>query len=88
MFEHLRDLEIHYEEVMAGLSDPLVTADQNRFRAMMKEQADLQPLVEVYRAYTAAQRDIEDAKQLLASENDEDLLALAKEELADARERE
>ena len=53
MFEHLRDLEIHYEEVMAGLSDPLVTADQNRFRAMMKEQADLQPLVEAYRAYTA-----------------------------------
>ena len=88
MFEHLRDLEIHYEEVMAGLSDPLVTADQNRFRAMMKEQADLQPLVEAYRAYTAAQRDIEDAKQLLASENDEDLRSLAKEELADARERE
>ncbi len=88
MFEHLKDLEIHYEEVMAGLSDPLVTADQNRFRAMMKEQADLQPLVEAYRAYCAAQRDIGDAKHLLETENDEEMRALAKEELADARERE
>ena len=60
MFEHLRDLEIHYEEVMAGLSDPLVTADQNRFRAMMKEQADLQPLVEAYRAYS----DLDGMKEL------------------------
>ena len=88
MFEHLKDLEIHYEELMAGLSDPLVTADQNRFRAMMKEQADLQPLVETYRAYSAAERDIEDAKHLLASENDEEMRAMAKEELADAKIRE
>ena len=88
MFEHLKDLEIHYEELMAGLSDPLVTADQNRFRAMMKEQADLQPLVETYRAYSAAERDIEDAKHLLASENDEEMRAMAKEELADAKVRE
>lgn len=88
MFEHLESVVTHYEEIMAGLQDPLVTADQNRFRAMMKEQADLQPLVETYRAYTRAVNDEADARQLLEMENDEDLRAMAKEEIAEAKEKE
>ena len=88
MFEHLESVVIHYEEIMAGLQDPLVTADQNRFRALMKEQADLQPLVETYRAYTRAVSDEADARHLLETENDEDIRAMAKEEITEAKEKE
>ena len=73
---------------MAGLSDPYVTGDPERFRAMMKEQASLQPLVEAYRAYCQALQDQADAKHLLETENDEDMRAMAKEELSEGRARE
>ena len=88
MFEHLDSVVKHYEEVMAGLSDPYVTGDPEKFRAMMKEQASLQPLVEAYRAYCQAVQDQADAKHLLETENDEDMRAMAKEELSEGRARE
>ena len=88
MFEHLDSVVKHYEEVMAGLSDPYVTGDPEKFRAMMKEQASLQPLVEAYRAYCQALQDQADAKHLLETENDEDMRAMAKEELSESRARE
>lgn len=88
MFEHLDSVVKHYEEVMAGLSDLYVTGDPEKFRAMMKEQASLQPLVEAYRAYCQAVQDQADAKHLLETENDEDMRAMAKEELSEGRARE
>ena len=87
MFEHLNEVLTHYEELMAGLSDPAVSSDQKRFRAMMKEQAELQPLVECYRLFQAAGQDEADARTMLDTERDEELRALAKEELSDARRR-
>ena len=88
MFEHLDSVVKHYEEIMAGLADPFVTEDPGRFRAMMKEQASLQPLVETYRDYRRALSDQEDAKHLLETENDEDIRAMAKEELSEGRQKE
>ena len=46
MFDKLEDILRRYEEIMNELSEPTVTADQKRFTSLMKEQADLTPLVE------------------------------------------
>ena len=51
----------------------------------MKEQADLTPLVETYKAYKQAKQTIEDSLLLLEEENDEELRELAKEELSDGK---
>ena len=53
MFDRLEDILIHYEEIMQELNSPYVTEDQNRFRKLMKDQADLTPIVEAYKAYKA-----------------------------------
>lgn len=87
MFDKLEDILIHYEEVMQALNEPDVTENQNRFRKLMKEQADLAPIVEAYKAYKQAKRDIEDSLGLLEEENDEEMRELAKEELNDAKKR-
>lgn len=87
MFDRLEDLLIRFEELQAELASPDVVMDQARFRKLMKEQADLAPLVETYREYKKASQDAEDSLALLEEENDEELRELAKEELADARER-
>lgn len=87
MFDRLDDILIHFEEIMQELNEPNVTEDQNRFRKLMKEQADLSPIVEAYKAYKQAKQDIEDSLTLLEEENDEEMRELAKEELSDARKR-
>lgn len=87
MFDKLEDILIHYEEVMQALNEPDVTENQNRFRKLMKEQADLALIVEAYKAYKQAKRDIEDSLGLLEEENDEEMRELAKEELNDAKKR-
>ena len=87
MLDRLDDMLIHYEELMLELNSPSVAEDQNRFRKLMKEQADLLPLVEAYKQYKQAKQDVEDSLTLLEEENDEDMRELAKEELSSAKDR-
>ena len=87
MFDRLDDILQHYEELMLELNNPSVTEDQRRFRKLMKEQADLAPIVEAYKAYKQAKQDVEDSLALLDEETDEEMRELAKEELADAKQR-
>ncbi len=87
MFDRLEDILIHYEELMLELNNPSVAEDQNRFRKLMKEQADLSPLVEAYKQYKQAKKDVEESLALLEEESDEEMRELAKEELADAKDR-
>lgn len=87
MFDKLEDILIHYEEIMQELNEPNVTENQTRFRKLMKEQADLAPLVEAYQEYKKAKQDIEDSLMLLEEEKDEEMREMVKEELSDARKR-
>ena len=54
MFDKLDDMLIHYEELMRMLGDPDVTQDTKRFTKLMKEQAELAPIVEAYKQYKQA----------------------------------
>lgn len=87
MFDRLDDILIHYEELMQELNNPAVAEDQNRFRKLMKEQADLAPLVEAYSSYKKAKRDVQDSLLLLEEESDEEMREMVKEELSDAKRR-
>ena len=51
MFDRLEDLVIRLEEVLSELQEPDVASDMNRFRKLMKEQNELTPIVEAYKAY-------------------------------------
>ena len=85
MFEKLEGVVLRYEDISQELMSPDVVSDQNRFRALMKEQSDLAPVVETYLAYKKADQDAAEAQALLGEESDEEMRALAKEELAEAR---
>lgn len=87
MFDKLDDILIHYEELMQELNNPYVVEDQNKFRRLMKEQADLQPLVDAYKEYKEANAVIEDSLSILEEESDEEMRELAKEELSEAKKR-
>ena len=87
MFDRLDDILIHYEELMQELNNPSVAEDQNRFRKLMKEQADLADLVEAYTQYKKAKQTVEESVALLEEESDEEMRDMAKEELSDAKKR-
>ena len=87
MFDKLEDLLRKFEEIMNELSEPTVADNQERFRALMKEQSNLTPIVNAYKEYKKCNQDIEDSLAMLESESDEDMREMLKEELADAKKR-
>ncbi len=87
MFDKLDDLLRRFEEITNELSEPTVTDNQTRFRALMKEQSDLTPIVEAYKEYKKCNNDIKDSLEMLEAESDEDMREMLKEELSDAKKR-
>ena len=87
MFDRLEDLVRRYEEITNELTEPSVVNDQNRFRKLMKEQAELQPLVDAYVEYKKCQETAEDSLAMLEGESDEEMREMLKEELSEARKR-
>ncbi len=85
MFEKLEQLVRDYEEIMMDMNSPSVVSDIVRYRKLMKEQADLEPIVSMYLKYKKAQKSAADAVEMLESEKDEDMRALLKEEIQSAR---
>ena len=87
MFDKLEDLLIRFEEIMGELSEPGVANDQNRFRALMKEQSNLTPIVEAYKEYKKCKETVEESLVMLEEESDEDMREMLKEELNDSKKR-
>lgn len=87
MFDKLEDLLHHYEELMNLLSEPDVASDTKRFQKLMKEQADLTPIVNAFKEYKQCKQSIEDSLMMLEEESDEEMRELAKEELNDSKKR-
>ena len=80
MFEKLKTVESRYETLMGRISDAAVQADPAEYRAHTKALAELQPLVDKVREHQAVEREIEETRELVETDDDE-LRALAEQEL-------
>ena len=87
MFDKLDDLLVRFEELLNELGEPGVTDDPAHFQKLMKEQSDLQPIVDAYKEYKKNKETIEDSLSMLESEKDEEMREMLKEELSDAKKR-
>ena len=87
MLDKLKQVEDRYEELCARAEQPDFYADPKKAAAWLREQKELAPIVTAYRAYCAAQRDMQDAAELMAGQADAELKALCQEELAGAKKR-
>ena len=83
--ERLNDIVKHYEELMGLLQEPGVTEDAVRFQKLLKEQAELSLIVDVYKKHERAVSDETDALDMLEHENDPDMREMLKSELSEAR---
>lgn len=85
MLLKLEGLAERYEEIAVLLSEPETIADQNKFRELSKEYAELEDVAKAFEQYQTLLGDIEEA-QILAEDDDPEMRAMGKEELLSAQE--
>ncbi|MDR0889946.1 MAG: peptide chain release factor 1 [Oscillospiraceae bacterium] len=86
MLDKLKFVEERYIELCDRAERPDFYSDPKQAAAYLKEQKELAPLVETYRAYLRAQQDMEDALELMSGE-DAEMKAMCQEEFSDAKRR-
>jgi len=81
----LETLIERHEEIAGLLAEPETMADQNKFRSLSQEYAQLEPIVVNFTQYKVNLIAIDDAKAML-KEDDKEMREMAKEELSEAQE--
>ena len=81
MLDQLEAIRERFNEVAQQIVQPEAVSDQKRFMKLSKEYKDLEKLVVQYKVYTQLLEEIENAKQIIATEKDEDFREMAKVEL-------
>ena len=74
-----------HEEVQALLGEPEIISDQDRYRALTKEYAQLEELVSCFKEYQEAQENFESAEEML-KDDDPDMREMAVEEYKESKE--
>ncbi len=81
MLDKIVQIEQKYIELGKILSDPNVIADYNKFRDLSKQRKSMEETVELYYAWKKANDAIEDARQLMYEEKDEEMRSFLKAEI-------
>ncbi len=69
-------------EIGEQINDPDIMSDMKRYVKLNKDYKDLEPIIESYKAYKNLLANIDNARDILAVEKDEEFRELAKEELS------
>lgn len=80
MKEKLEQIKRDFENVTAELSKPDVTSDVERFKKLSKEESKLRQVVEKYDALMKTEKSIAENEGILATETDEELVTMTREE--------
>lgn len=81
LLQRLEGLDGRFEEVSTLITDPSVLADQKRYVRLSKEYHDLESILKTKNEYKAKLDLIRESKEVISSEDDEEMRALAREEL-------
>ncbi|MDE7396147.1 MAG: peptide chain release factor 1 [Muribaculum sp.] len=87
LLNRLDGIEARFEEVSTLITDPQVIADMKRYVRLTKEYKDLERLTAATRTYRNLLDNINEAREVLDTESDAEMRALAKEELDNAQSR-
>ena len=85
MLDKLRQVESKYEVLCARAEQPDFYADPQAAAQNLREQRELEPVVNAYRAYAAAKKRMAEAQDIMAEESDPELRELCQEEFRDAK---
>lgn len=83
MLPKLEQIEQRFEELNKKLADPQTIGDPRRLRDIGREHSELAAVVDIYRLLKKVEQELNESKGLIAVEKDIELLAMAKQEVAD-----
>lgn len=81
MFNKLDEVVQKFESITHQLQNPSVISQQDKFRQLMKEHAELEKVVKVYHEYQKLTKEMVENRQILDQESDGDMVQMAKDEI-------
>jgi peptide chain release factor 1 len=87
MFDKLETIEEKYEELTRQLSEPELLSDQQKYTKAARQHRELEEVVAKFREYKSLDRGIIDTREMIETEDDDEMLSLARAELAELEER-
>lgn len=85
MNEKVVGLYKHYEEITQELNSDIASKDVEKYKNLMKEQADLTPIITAYKEYMKAEELERESLEILEEEKDKELIEMAKQDLQKAK---
>ncbi len=82
MLDRLAAIETRFIEIERLLSDPAATTDIAQYQKLAKDHRQLAPIVETGRQYADVLAQLAEARRIVEEEQDRDLVAMAKDEIA------
>ncbi|MSS72111.1 MAG: peptide chain release factor 1 [Candidatus Latescibacteria bacterium] len=84
MIDRLEKLSARYDEIEGLLSDPSVISDRVRYQKLIKERNGLEEGVSAFREYRAVLRNLQEAREILQTSSDRDLIDMAGAEIEES----
>ena len=85
--EKLEAMESRFKELEQLMADPQIATNPEEIQRLAKERASMEELVSKYQAYKSVSKEVDDTLHLLQDGLDEEMKALAQEELEDLEKR-
>ena len=86
MLEKIKQFEKKFDELSKEMGKPEVVSNHDLYSKLAKEYSDIEPIVKKGKKYKQILEQIDDTKNILGDETDEEMQELAKEELASLEE--
>lgn len=81
MLEKLEAIKVKFEDIQQLMNDPSVMSDMKRYVKLNKDYKELLPIIEAFEKYKTILANIENAKEIIYNEKDEEFRSMAKDEL-------
>jgi peptide chain release factor 1 len=81
ILDKLEGVKQRFEEVAKLISSPDIVTDMKQYIRLNKEYKELEPIIDVYKEYRNILSNIENAREILSEDKDEELKEMAKTEL-------
>ena len=81
MLDKIKQIENRFEEINQLLADPEISKDHIKVRKLIKEQTKIKSIANLSTKFSQVEREIQEANEIIRTENDKELTDLAKVEM-------
>ncbi len=81
MLDKIAKVVARFDEIERQMADPIVLADHMKLTELAQERSEMAALVEAYHQHQTLSQELVDARELVAMEDDDDMIALAEDEI-------